>query len=114
MKKYTFLLLIILLLAINRSYSQQCYTNWNPNDGGNSPSSFLLNASCNDINLYNTLNNNTQTKIIRIAFHVFQKSNGTGNLQNTTADRQWLQTYNWFYVNQVFNNLSQMALPTAS
>lgn len=74
MKKYTFLLLIILLLAINRSYSQQCYTNWNPNDGGNSPSSFLLNASCNDINLYNTLNNNTQTKIIRIAFHVFQKA----------------------------------------
>lgn len=108
------LLFSIMLIITHKNYSQQCYTNWNPNDGNNALNSLLLNTLCNDINLYATINNNTSTKTIRIAFHIFQKSNGTGNLQNTIADRQWLQTYNWFYINQIFNNLNQMALPTTS
>ena len=64
------LLFSIMLIITHKNYSQQCYTNWNPNDGNNALNYLLLNTLCNDINLYTTINNNTSTKTIRIAFHI--------------------------------------------
>lgn len=105
--------LFLFYILIQKNYSQECYTNWNPGDANNT-SIYSFNSSCNDVNLYNTLNNNTDIKTIRVAFHIFQKSDGTGNLQNTANDRAWLSTYNWAFVNQVFNSLSPMHLGTIS
>lgn len=55
------------------------------------PDPAMLNTACGaSINYAPTIPEHTPIKTCRIAIHSFQLDNGTGNFQNTTADRQYL------------------------
>ncbi|MDF1676788.1 MAG: hypothetical protein P1U44_13825, partial [Vicingaceae bacterium] len=57
----------------------------------------------------------TQTKNVRVTLHVIQKTDGTGNFQDTPLERNWLENtlFNG-QVNYIMENLSPMNLPTTS
>lgn len=57
----------------------------------------------------------TQTKNVRVTLHVIQKTDGTGNFQDTPLERNWLENtlFNG-QVNYIMENLSPMNLSTTS
>ena len=112
--KYIFILsLIVLISKLNFGQSSGCPLVNNPQRLSINNQNSLL-SICNDWNTYTTLNDNTNIKYVRIAYHLFNKNDGTGNIPNNPTNRQMLHDFTYFYINNKMNNLSVMNLPTSS
>jgi len=105
MKRVAF---IILFLVSYFSYSQQF-------DCGTIGDETKLNGiGCNDWLNYAPLNpSHTPIKYVRIAIHVFNKNDGTGNFPNNSTSRNWITNYIVSTINNGMANLDTMNLPTS-
>jgi hypothetical protein len=69
--------------------------------------------NCFDFNKYSSYQynvNNTPIKNIRIIIHIFNKSDGSGNLPNTTVSREWINSV-VFQMNSIWSNVQPMNVP---
>ena len=69
--------------------------------------------NCNDFNKYTNYQynvSNTPIKNVRIVIHVFNKSNGTGNLPDNSTSRNWINSV-VYQMNSVWSNLQPMNIP---
>ena len=94
--KYIFILsLIVLISKLNFGQSSGCPLVNNPQRLSINNQNSLL-SICNDWNTYTTLNDNTNIKYVRIAYHLFNKNDGTGNIPNNPTNRQMLHDFTYF------------------
>lgn len=75
----------------------------------------LKSAECDDWNIYSPVNpNNTPVKYVRITFHIMQKTDGTGNFQDSSEQLNYLQSTLMGFLNSKFSNTTSMNLQTSS
>lgn len=76
---------------------------------------YLPTASDDIWNNYNNINvYDTPIKTVRITFHVFLKTNGTGNIPNTTAGREYLSDDVMTRLEDKMSDMEEMNISTTS
>jgi hypothetical protein len=104
------LITLILIFTLNVSFSQ------NPNECGNTEPAPPITQ--NQLSCDQTINyapdDFTQKKIIRITLHVVQKNDGSGNFQNTSTEKNWLENVMINDANFILGSLQPMNLTTTS
>ncbi|MBP9187524.1 MAG: hypothetical protein KBE91_07850 [Bacteroidia bacterium] len=96
------LFIIILLISIQQSL----YAQISCEVFSSSPTPSTCNT-CTDFNKHSNYQynvNNTPIKNVRIVVHVFNKSDGTGNLPDNSTSRNWINSV-VYQMNSVWSNL---------
>ncbi len=114
-KQIKIILYICILIGSFNIQAQESFTCYIGSNSDNMSQSILLSAQSGIWNNYKPIDiSMTPIKEIRITFHVFAKTDGTGNIPNNSAGNEYLQNDVMASLNDKMEHLLPMNIPSTS